>query len=467
MKKLFPAKPEIFNWIYLVLFAAMALFLPLMKSFVPYIVGLILVVWLTERFWFFVLVLIYVAIVWNTGSAILIAGGIILSVALLEGVFYLWGKTRLRHFDSLRNEPFRQNILAFAAFYLLYMIGLIYSSNLDYGSFDVEVKFSMLIFPLVFATLNKEVLSRRNIALILMFFIAGCLFSSLYSLWDSYQQYLVGGSTRVFYYDELSYFHHSSYMAMYLDFAVAALIFFMMRKTEFGFKKWSIFLFILLIVFFSVIVILLSSKAGILGLMIIYFITIGHFIVIEKKFLQALLLLILVFVMFYVSLSFFSFSLSRIITSTEVIDEHEEISKATEEGTGERILIWTYALEIIEQNIFTGVGTGDVKDKLLEKYRQNNVQAALEQELNAHNQYLQTFIALGLIGFVALMLMFILPLYLSVRKQSFLYLVFLLLVAFNLLVESMFEKQDGVVFYAFFNVFLFFMVSEGKQMFKQ
>ncbi|MCF8228823.1 MAG: O-antigen ligase family protein [Bacteroidales bacterium] len=462
MKKLFPVKPQVFHWIYLVLFCSLVVFLPLMRSVIPYIVALILIIWLTEKPWFFLLVLIYVPFVWHTQSAILIASGIILSIALLELLFYLIKKPQWKHFESLKQESFRQNILAFSAFYLLYMLGLTYSANLDYGSFDMEVKFSLFIFPLVFSTMNKEVMSRRNIMTILLFFIAGCLFSSLYSLWNSYQEFLLSGSKRVFYYDEVSFFHHPSYMAMYLDFAVASLIFFMIRKSDFGFRQWHLGIFIFLIIFFSVMVIMLSSKAGILSLMIIYFITIGHLMVIEKKLMQGLLLIMLVFVLFYVSLSFFSYSLNRIITSKDVMEETEQISKSTSEGTGERILIWTYALEIIEKNIFVGVGTGDVKDKLLKKYEDNKIQAALEQELNAHNQYLQTFIALGLLGFVALMLMFILPLYLSIRKQSFLYLVFLLIVAFNLLVESMFEKQDGVVFYAFFNAFLFFMVS-GEQ----
>ena len=49
------------------------------------------------------------------------------------------------------------------------------------------------------------------------------------------------------------------------------------------------------------------------------------------------------------------------------------------------------------------------------------------------------------------------------RKKHLLYLLFLGIIAFNLLVESMFERQAGVVFYALFNSFLFYYAySEDK-----
>jgi len=76
--------------------------------------------------------------------------------------------------------------------------------------------------------------------------------------------------------------------------------------------------------------------------------------------------------------------------------------------------------------------------------------------LNAHNQYLQTYIALGIPGALLLILMLVLPGWLAVRRIHFIYFSFLAVFAFNILVESMLEVQAGVIYYAFFNSLFFF-----------
>ena len=72
-----------------------------------------------------------------------------------------------------------------------------------------------------------------------------------------------------------------------------------------------------------------------------------------------------------------------------------------------------------------GVGTGDVKDHLLEKYREKQMFNALGLELNAHNQYLQTTLALGIMGLVILMLTLVLPALYGLEVKQYLYLIFL------------------------------------------
>jgi O-antigen ligase len=102
-----------------------------------------------------------------------------------------------------------------------------------------------------------------------------------------------------------------------------------------------------------------------------------------------------------------------------------------------------------------GVGTGDANDILLQSYKSKDYAGILENRLNAHNQYLQTYIAVGIPGFLVLILMLFIPLIQSFRTGNILFLLLLVLVSFNLLFESMFERQAGVVFYAFFNGLFF------------
>ena len=131
------------------------------------------------------------------------------------------------------------------------------------------------------------------------------------------------------------------------------------------------------------------------------------------------------------------------------------------ESTVARMLIWNSALELIAENPLWGVGTGDIKDELLEKYKEKDIKPAFEQKLNAHNQFLQTYLGLGLIGFLLLLGSLLIPAWFAFKKGQLLYLPFLLLILLHMSVESILEKQAGVVFYAFFNV-LFFYLSFSK-----
>jgi len=132
-----------------------------------------------------------------------------------------------------------------------------------------------------------------------------------------------------------------------------------------------------------------------------------------------------------------------------------KISANTSDGTSERILIWKTSFEIIRENFLFGVGTGDIKDELMRKYNEKKMTTAYNLKLNAHNQYLQSFIATGFLGFIIFLSSLILPAIIAIRQKNIIYLMFIFLVAFNFLFESMLEVQAGVVFYAFFNSLLF------------
>ena len=145
---------------------------------------------------------------------------------------------------------------------------------------------------------------------------------------------------------------------------------------------------------------------------------------------------------------------NRITSSVQALKSNKN-DVNTADGTVQRMEIWKISLEIIKENFLIGVGTGDVKDELLKHYEEKGMSFAKHYNLNAHGQYFQTFITLGFFGFISLILLFIIPFFQSFKNRNIIYFSFLVIVAFNILVESMFENQAGVVFYTFFNSFLF------------
>ncbi len=101
------------------------------------------------------------------------------------------------------------------------------------------------------------------------------------------------------------------------------------------------------------------------------------------------------------------------------------------------------------------------KLKVIVEYEKLGMKGALEHKLNAHNEFYQVFISLGLIGFIFLILSLILPLFFAIKTNNGIYILFLVIVILNFLPESMLETQAGVMFYAFFNSLLCFKTTNN------
>jgi O-antigen ligase len=340
-------------------------------------------------------------------------------------------------------------LLLFLSFYALHAAALLYTNNIPEGMSNLEVKLSLLIFPIVFFTTK---FSAPQFKTIMLAFIAGCLAAGVACLARAGWCYFAE-QQNYFFYEDFSYFMHPSYFSMYVNLAVFLLLksFFMAEYRRKGKRIWVIFLFI----FMSLLIFLLSSKLGIIS----YLLLCGIFLLTECIRRKKYTLLTVVFVL-GITGTFSAYKLSPTIKSRfdymfRAVNE-ENISKAEMESSAVRVLIWGEAKKIISQNLVYGVSPGDTNDRLYKAYEENGITGAFQNRLNAHNQYFQSFIGLGLIGFVLFLAQFIFPLVHAIRKNKMIYLLFILLIALNFLVESMLQTQAGVIFYAFFNsLFLF------------
>jgi hypothetical protein len=117
----------------------------------------------------------------------------------------------------------------------------------------------------------------------------------------------------------------------------------------------------------------------------------------------------------------------------------------------QRLEFWKTGWWIASNNVWTGVGTGDVKDAFKDAYTINNSPLDEAYRLRAHNQYLTMWIAFGLFGFCAFLMVTFLPL-LNGGMRNPLAVIIVLLVALSFLTEDTLESQAGVMFMAFFYV---------------
>ena len=119
----------------------------------------------------------------------------------------------------------------------------------------------------------------------------------------------------------------------------------------------------------------------------------------------------------------------------------------------QRFELWKAAIEIIKDNFWFGVGTGDmvtIYDKQLKEMKSD----LAGQKLRAHNQFLSIFSAFGLIGFLVFIFALVYPALLNGSFRDFYFLFFFIILCLSMINEDTIESQAGVTFFAFFYSFL-------------
>jgi O-antigen ligase len=384
-------------------------------------------------------------------------------LALLFAVLMLlnWiftGNFRTRFKQMVRSRK-QLPLLLFTSLFFIYTTGLFWTKNMHYGIVDLELKVPLLLFPFIFATSRSLVFRGKRVINIFLAYMAGCFFSTMIFIFNAFSNFIHSNSYDEFYYTKLAIYQHTTYMSMFLCLAIAMALFLLLFRKQMLSRQVQFFT-IGLIPYYFILVVLLSSKAGIFCMGLIFVASIVAMLLYGKKKLHAVVAFAFVFAAFAIAQGMFPNSFGRMKVVSKTISSRPETGSDAIESTAERVLIWDAALGIIKKNFVAGVGTGDVKDALFAQYEMNNFKNGTLMKLNAHNQYLQTFIALGLSGILILLAGFIWPLWFSIKKSYLIYVSFIIIVGFNFLFESMLERQAGMMFYAFFNAFFFTIKEE-------
>ena len=360
--------------------------------------------------------------------------------------FFIEGKFK----EKLNFKNKKQSYL-FISLYIFYLAGMLWTNNISKGLFDLQIKLSVLIFPILFLVIHQKQDEFRLI--ILSGFVAGA-FVSLLICFARAGYYFLFYNNNYFTYSSFSFLLHPAYLSMYLNFALVIVVYYRLTGLKlfyFSSKKLDL----LLTVFFSIAIILLASKVGILllfltGISALVFISLN-----KRKLFLALIIGSASIIIFIISVFLFPQISERFENALYISLNTGSIEKSSSGSSAARILVWEAAVEVIKENFITGAGTGDAKDVLVNKYKELGMEGVFEKRLNAHNQFFQTTIALGIGGGVLLLLNFIIPFIKSFKKKDFIYFFFLFISFLNFLPEAMLEVQAGVIFYAFFNSLLY------------
>lgn len=357
--------------------------------------------------------------------------------------------------EKLNNIKQNKVVFVFTSLYIVHLFGLIYTDNLKSGWFDMEVKLSLLVFPLI---IGSKPLTEKQVKGIIKSLIISIVYVGLYLITRAITFYFFNHEN-VFYYQLFSPFIHPSYLSMYINMAVA----FVLYQNYKGKKVFTNAYIVdkLLVLYLFAITFLLASKSGIFLFIIIVFVYLCLEFYKNRKMIHFAVGSLIISLSF-IALSYFSpKNFDRIIHLIETINSND-IENNSNESSSLRLHLWSTSNEVIKDSFLLGYGTGDGKDILNKALEEKEITNAFKNKLNAHNAFYEMFLKLGMVGFVVLLLNIIFPSFIAFKQNNVLYLFLVIILVFNFSFESMLETKAGVIFYAFFNSLIFFKVTVNE-----
>ncbi len=335
----------------------------------------------------------------------------------------------------------------FTALFWMAFIGVPFANNTARAAFIIKLYLPLLIFPVVFFTTT---ISKQNLLSIFRWFIIGAFAATVWCiLLAAYHSY--NGEKNAFFYTKLSIIH-PTYFATYLNFVLILLGNYFATQHQ-KLSRLKKILLTLLIAYFIVFIILLSSRVAIISIAFVFNgLVIFHFL--KKRFATVTFIVLISLNLIPVLVAINSPIIEKRFSELQHLNKMKNNS-IIENSTNSRLIIWKAAFSLIKENFWTGLGSGDVTDELVKTYEEDNFKKGQQKRYNAHNQYLQVWLAYGVFGLLIFLSGFYIFYAAAIQNDDSVYLIFLILVSLVFLTETFLNSQSGVVFFAFFNSLLF------------
>ncbi|WP_018477444.1 O-antigen ligase family protein [Pontibacter roseus] len=352
--------------------------------------------------------------------------------------------------EKLRRAFTNKLFLLFFGVFLMQVVGLLYTSNIQEGLVRLEAKAALAIIPLILASSDK--LNRQHVHLILVAFIVACLLMTSRSLYWVLSGYgdLGNDIGLTEFIDEAIDLHHA-YSGMYLVFAVAASLY-LAAAADFK-RGWRVVI-VIVAVFLYAFLIMLAARTAVFISFFLFFLFMGYVLIVnkKKKYLVAAAVASVAVLLIVISLP----------NTKRKIEDFNRL-KGVHSPITPRLIKWKCCFIVLNQQYawVAGVGTGDVQDYLQQCYTDEKFWGE-RYLLNAHNEFLEETVRHGLLGGLLFLASLLYPLWLAVRRKHVIYTIFLVVFMISCLTESTLSRQKGVVFYSLFNAVFAFSSMRGN-----
>lgn len=367
---------------------------------------------------------------------------------------------------KLKEIRFNKQFLGVIFLYFVYVLFELIHPPVESSMF--EMKASLIVLPIIFMTNNfiEETTVRKSYRFFVFGILTACFFCYIKALISSLSFFnglqfnpklAITGSSgflessiyggNYFFGNHFSIFHQSVYFSIFLNIAVIILLFTDVFKMK---SKYVLVLFIGLALF------QVSNRVNIF--VYILLLISGLVFIIKNKKTKLIMIVFSSFIGCVILISN-----PRVKTFLNKIHSFEfVINRESEDSFGTRILVWNASLDLIKDNLYSGVGYSKAYESLKKVYKKKRYVIPYRNRLNSHNQYFQILVECGIIGLLTLLI--VLGILLQYRKSyQLLKVFFLTIIVVNFLFESVFNRYSGLVCFMFFYSSLLYINKKRKK----
>ena len=190
-------------------------------------------------------------------------------------VHWNWKERKARMFQNRLSSFF----IVFISFYLIYLIGMLYTSNLKCGLSNLENKLWFLLAPMLLFSMDPQLFSKKIRQRLVLIFVFSTLAMALFNITYSLIEYLQYRNPFLFFYEQATHIPislyefktgapswrnmHPTYLSMYVTFALVASLYYLYFSAT-PIRRWKRIVLIFGIGILFVYNYLLQSKAGII-----------------------------------------------------------------------------------------------------------------------------------------------------------------------------------------------------------
>ncbi|NNC83033.1 MAG: O-antigen ligase family protein [Flavobacteriales bacterium] len=326
-----------------------------------------------------------------------------------------------------------------AAFFLLNLLGLIHTENMDLGTKDVGRKITLILVPIF---LLFKGISADRIKKWMTFYLIGVVIALNWNNVHSAVNYFVTGESHHFFGEHGITQMHIGYFALHLLVAIGIVVQRIFKhhlsKRNFAYGLGLLAIYII----FNLI--LTGSKMGFLTLLTMLGVAFSLMLIRGmgwKRVSIAVLAVIFTMGLIVSQTDYLADRFSRMTVDTPIDPD-------TIESTQARRMAWICAWERFQETLLIGEGTGDVQSAMMDCYGEKGFRGPASENLGPHSQYLESGIAVGVLGSITVLLMFLIPLVRALRSQHIVSTMFFLSFLMACISESMFERAMGIHLFA-------------------
>ncbi|MBR5982969.1 MAG: O-antigen ligase family protein [Bacteroidales bacterium] len=355
---------------------------------------------------------------------------------------------RPRNYKALCESAHTLGFWAMIIPFALYLIGLIYSEDLNTALHNTETALSLLAFPFI-ATAFRQNGIEKKLDLIYLSLIAGILIIMTFSIINAYDNYVETQNINAFFYTYLLRSpHHHSYYAIFAVILLAENIMLGNWKQ----RKLLIISEIVLIIANVGFICLLSSKITIL-ILSIYALYIIIRMLLSKRIPKWLsittTLCIIVLSLAITTIPMVKYRIDCMIASVKAQHDGEETIHTRTESTTIRIKCMASALDVISENWLIGTGQGDIYAEMQKKMKLR-MGENYEGTCATHNQFLRSFASFGIMGITSLLLLFFAMFRKAIKSRKGTMIWWCIITFCFFCIEDMFCIINGIIFFCMF-----------------